>query len=635
MYACVILGLILAVFATDLVPGTAPLHPWVAGAGTAAVTLLVLVAGLAITGYILLRRHRIEDDEQRFLRTVGLLGRLYRVLLVVAYAFVLFGCGWSRLAAAWASPDGWSVPVLAANLLPLVVLLLVGWTALYWADRRLRVLMFERVGAPIAGRHWTFPRYITFMLRQYLLVILVPMLVLLGVNESAAHLLPQPAAAGVGLGALIAAVVLAGPWVRLCWRTESLPEGRLRRRLLSLSRRAGIRVGDVLVWRTNLSIANGCMIGLLGPFRYILITDALLLSLSAEEVEAVFAHEAAHVTYRHPLLYAVMTLAAITVAVLLGEAVAAATGSFATGMAAMAAVALGYLLVVFGYVSRRCEQECDLYAVRATTCPAGCSPPDARRRASRSPPAAPDQDANAGAVPTSAAGGPAPSAEPRPPSPGSEEAEPEPPARAGSVCSHRVRTFIAALRRIARLNGIAETRRGLRHFSIARRRRFLEQVLADPSRARRAEQRLRRLKIAALLLALLALLVAGLTFAATAVVLQGAPLQPDEPEDPTGPEDSLPWKNSWIVRLVDRNEVHAVALRPPEFDGDADAVADLDDGRLAFTRRLVAPGDDDVAFADPRRHALAVHPQPKRAASGPTDAGKAQELRHAGRRRVG
>ncbi len=630
MYATIILGLILAVFATDFVAGGTTVRPFVAVGGTVAVAVLVLMAGLAITGYILLRRRQMEGGEQRFLRTIGLLGRLYRTLIVGAYAFALFGCGWSRAAATWAGGTGWSVPVLAVNLVPLVVLLLVGWTALFWADRRLRALMFYRAGAPVVARQWTLPRYLAFMLRQYLLVILVPMLVLLGANEAAARLLPEPLAAGTGLAVLVAAVLFAGPWVCFCWRTESLPEGRLRQRLLGLASRAGIRVADVRIWRTNLSIANGCMIGLLGPLRYVLITDALLLSLSAEEAEAVFAHEAAHVTYRHPLLYFVMTLAAVSVAVAMGEAVGAVTLSPWIGLLTSGTVVLAYLAGVFGYVSRRCEQECDLFAVRATTCPEGCSPPEARRRRppEESLPEAPDTSADA--RPALAA-------------PEEEDVEQgrdaDPPDAAetpdGSVCRHRVRTFIAALRRIARLNGSPETRRGLRHFSIARRCRFLETVLVNPSVARRSERRIGRMKRVALLLAVLALFVAALAVAVRITAVETMPLETDEPEHPTRPEDDVPWENTWIVRLVDRHEVNAVCFAPPEFDRDADVAAQAGDGRVPLPRGGVAPTHDDVTVADAGGHAVAVHPQGEGAGVDPPEPRQTQELRHALRRRDG
>jgi Zn-dependent protease with chaperone function len=481
--------------------------------------------------------------------------------------------------------------------------------------------MFERAGAPVAVRHWALPRYVTFMVRQYLLVILVPMLFLLAVNEAAARLLPQPVSAAVGIGVLVVAALMAGPWVCFCWRTERLPEGRLRQRLLNLARRAGIRVSDVRIWRTNLSIANGCMIGLVGPLRYILITDALLLSLSAEEVEAVFAHEAAHVTYRHPLLFFVMTLAAMSVAVVMGEGLAMATQSFWVGVATMGTIMLAYLVLVFGYVSRRCELECDLFAVRATECPGGCSPPDARRRTPTYGAPAPDTSPEPDGWPQGE--------EARDDSHEEEDASDESAVRAGSVCGHRVKVFIAALRRIARLNGAPETRRGLRHFSIAKRCRFLEEVLADPPRAGRAEQRIRRLKTGALLLALVAFVVAGLALAANVLVMEEVPLEPDEPEHPTRPEDEIPPEDTWIVRIVDRHEMDAVTLRPPQFDCEADAVAYPDDGGVPLARRLGAPGNDDVAVADAWGHAVAVHAQGEGAGVDLSQAGQTQELRDA------
>jgi Zn-dependent protease with chaperone function len=666
MYAYIILGLVLAVFATDLLPADPSPHALPVVLRTAAVTVLVLLAGLAISGYILVRGRRIEEDEQGFLRVIGVLGKLYRSLVLAAYAVVLFGCGWGRLAASRAAVGSWDVTVLLANLAPLVILLVVAWTALYWADRRLRALMFERAGAPVSSRHWTFGRYLEFMLRQYLLVILVPMLALLTINDVAMHLV-SPAAAGlVALAAVFAAAALAGPWVRVCWRTEPLPDGRLRRRLLELADRAGVRVAEVLVWRTNLSIANGCMIGVFGPFRYILITDALLLSLSAEEVEAVFAHEAAHVKYRHALVYLVMTMGAIAIALLTGEVAAVVTDSFTVGAMTVGTVILAYLVTAFGYVSRRCEQECDLYAVRATECPAACSPPDPGARADDLPPPAGQGGAVQEVSPAPAPPGPdcgqvdlaahedeAPAAAEEPVPPAGEEPAaavaadgvsaaaaaapavavlepPSPPASA--VCEHRVRTFVTALRRIARLNGSAETARGLRHFSIARRCRFLRRVQADPSLVRRAERTVERLRIGAVLVAIAAGAIAVAIFVAANSVVIEEGLQPDQPQDPAGPDDGRKWDYTEIVRLVDRNQVDAVALRPPQFHRDADTPAHLDDGGMARPRLFAPARHDDVAVAQARGHAVAVDAKGERARLHLPEAGQVQELGHPLRR---
>ena len=188
---------------------------------------------------------------------------------------------------------------------------------------------------PGAGRHPCRPRTSgrcrgtwSSWLRQYLLVILVPLLALVAFNDVLARLVgmpgDSPAATVILLGALVAAMVLSAPWVRLCWRTEPLPPGDLRDRLLAVAERAGVRVGNVLVWRTNLSVANGCMIGMVGPLRYIMMTDVLLLSMTPQELEAVFAHEVAHVKYHHTLLYLVLALGAGSAGRLVGMLVGAA-----------------------------------------------------------------------------------------------------------------------------------------------------------------------------------------------------------------------------------------------------------------------------------------------------------------------
>ncbi|MCX5683161.1 MAG: M48 family metallopeptidase, partial [Planctomycetota bacterium] len=368
----------------------------------------------------------------------------------------------------------------------------------------------------------------------------------------------------------------AGLWVRICWRTEPLPEGDLRRRLDGLAERADVRVGNVLVWRTNNTMANGAMIGMIGPFRYIMITDALLLAMSAapEEVEAVFAHEIAHVKYRHTLLYCGLLVGAVSATFLAGEAVAAISDISWAPDAAGGVVLLGYLAMVFGYISRRCELEADLYAVRSTECPAGCSPPSCGYAAGEASPGAEDWAAS--------------------------------PYGTG-LCVHRIMALAAALQRIARLNGLAQSARGWRHFSIARRVEVLEGLVADPAGVVRYERRIRRLKRVALAVSLALAVVAGV------YNMLVPPSEADDPEHPTRPEHVIPGEPMYYTRFVDRNQVDELALRPPELHGDADASPHLDDGRLAGLRGDAAAADDQVAVADARAHAVAVDAQGERA----------------------
>lgn len=584
MYGYVLLGLALGLISIDLADGRPTPDVLPVALGMAALVAGILAVGLALSARILWRRGALERDEQRFLRSVGRLGKLYRLLVVGAYAVMLLVLDWPALVLGWVG-GRWALPASALVVAPFVVLLAVSWSALYWADRTLRAVLFERAGVGAVAGRWTLPRYLVFALRQHLLIVLVPLLALVALEDVVAYVLGPagqgPLAAVILLGAVGGALVLSGPWIRTCWRTEPLPEGDLRTRLTAVARRAGIRIGNILVWRTNLTMVNGCMIGAVGPLRYILITDALLLGLPSDEVEAVFAHEAGHVKHHHAALYAVLALGGMSGAVALGGLLHWITGDFWTGTVGTAASVLAYWWLGFGYLSRRCELEADLYAVSTVACPAACAA--ARDAAAR-------DAADAG-----------PRADPLP------------------VCAHTVALFTSALRRIARLNGAAETAGGWRHFSVARRCAWLE-GLARQGRAAAArdERRLRRVKRAALAVSF------AIAAVAAACVLATAPSasQTDHPEHPAGPQDIGPERPTWIVRLVDGNEVDVLAFRPPQFHRHADAAADLDDGRLAGLRPDAAPARHDVAVADARGHAVAVDAQGK----GPRAEGQARQV---------
>ena len=580
MYGCIILSLVLAIVAIDLAEGPPP-DVTTAVLGAAAVAVAVLVAGLAISLYIRWRSAAAAMDEQRFLRRVGLLGRLYRLLVVTAYGLVLFGFRWAALGRHWAGDGGWLVVQLAIGVAPLVVIQTAAWISLYSADRRLRAFLFERAGAAVAVRHWTFLGYLEFMFRQHLLIMLVPLVVLVAANDAVSEFLGPPERHPLSAAALVAfavaAIALSGPWFRLCWRTEPLPESALRDRLQALADRAGVRIADILVWRTNVTIANGCMVGVVAPLRYILVTDALLLSLAPEEIEAVFAHEVAHIKFRHVGLYMLLALGGASAALVAGGLAAMAHTSFWTQNLVVGAVLAVYWGVGFGYVSRRCEQQCDLYAARATLCPVGCA------------------TAGPGAA-EAAAAGPGPAEH--------QEAGVAPQALPAGICRHRVIAFATALRRIARLNGSAETAWGWRHFSMARRCEFLDRVLAHPSVAGREERFLRRVKWAVVLGVVMLVVAAGVVMSS----VEG-PLESDHPENPAGPEDGAPRVHRCLVRLVDGNEVHAVAFGSPQLGRDPDATPYLDHGGHAGFGRRIAAADDDIAVEKSRGHAVAVAPE--------------------------
>jgi STE24 endopeptidase len=586
MYGFVLIGLIMALLAGAIQPEARPPDTWRLLLGMAVLTGGVLAAGLALGLLIQRRRWALVQDEQRFLRLVGFLSRAYRLLVVGSYAAMLFVLHWPRWVAqelGWQAPD---VLTYGAVVLPFIVLLVLSWTALFWADQSLRALMFQRAGVGSLAGQWTLRGYVGFMFRQHVLIILAPLLALQAFRDLITPFLGSPdvhpAAALSTLAIVGLGFLFSGVWMRVCWRTDRLPESEIRNRLTDLLARARIVVRSILIWRTNLTIVNGCMVGLIGPLRYIMITDALLVGLPAAEVEAVFAHEVGHVKHLHVPLYVLLAVGGVSAMGVAADWVLRATHSGDAMAVATGVLALLFWWLVFGFVSRRCELEADLYAAEMTACPEECSP-----------------------------------------------AREEPAACRGTarICPHRVAVFASVLRRISRLNGTAETARGWRHFSIARRCLFLETMLAEPPRVGIFRRKMRLLKGAVTVAAAIALAAACLTYVPEV-------LQPDDPQHAAGPGDVREGHAARLERLVDRDQVDDVALGSPKLDGDADVPAPLDEGRLARSRGGVAPAHHDVAVEDAGRHAAAVDAQGEGAMHGRAQGGQVDEFDHAVGRRL-
>jgi len=96
------------------------------------------------------------------------------------------------------------------------------------------------------------------------------------------------------------------------YKFEPLENEELRRRLVVLGERAGTRVRGVYRWRLSEKSkkANAALTGL-GATRRIILADTLLDNYTADEIEAVLAHELGHHVHRH-ILKSILVQAAIT-----------------------------------------------------------------------------------------------------------------------------------------------------------------------------------------------------------------------------------------------------------------------------------------------------------------------------------
>nr|WP_320013350.1 M48 family metalloprotease [uncultured Desulfobacter sp.] len=103
----------------------------------------------------------------------------------------------------------------------------------------------------------------------------------------------------------VIAVSVFGPvLIQRLWGCRPMAPGFDRQRIEKTCQMADLKYRDILVW--NLfgggMITAGVM-GLIGRYRYILVTPALLACLDDDEIQGVILHEIGHVYHRHMLFY--------------------------------------------------------------------------------------------------------------------------------------------------------------------------------------------------------------------------------------------------------------------------------------------------------------------------------------------
>jgi multidrug transporter EmrE-like cation transporter len=176
-----------------------------------------------------------------------------------------------------------------------------------------------------------------------------------------------------GFGGLVVFIVLIPSALPLLLGLKPMEPGPLRGRLEGAAERLGVRYRQLYVWDTRGNLATAMVTGLVPRLRQIVFTDLLLASLDEDEIEAVFGHEVGHVRHGHLLYYAAflllsfLTLGAAYRAVEVSEGIPQLHGDVTLVVSVLAT--FGYLFLVFGFVSRRCERQADVFGCKAVSCP--------------------------------------------------------------------------------------------------------------------------------------------------------------------------------------------------------------------------------------------------------------------------
>ena len=276
-------------------------------------------------------------------------------------------------------------------LSPFVVIQFLIWCGLFFAERALQI----RVAALTPGR---LGRYLVLRSRQSLGLLLPVILLFVIRRDVFRRFWPSwedgPLAEPIEMALLgsmvlvaVAAVHSAGLAHPLVARRAAPPSARARR-----ADRAGFRFTDVLIWDTGDSVLNACVTGIVPGFRYVLLTDALVDTMTPLEVAAVFGHEIGHIAHRHLLYFGFFFAGSLGVLTLLADGLSMGFGWVARSPWLPAGISphgrrvdrrsrslllvLGlYFWLVFGYLSRRFERQADVYGSKVVSCELADCPP--------------------------------------------------------------------------------------------------------------------------------------------------------------------------------------------------------------------------------------------------------------------
>ncbi len=186
--------------------------------------------------------------------------------------------------------------------------------------------------------------------------------------------------------AILGLLVLLFPYLAVrIWPTRPFPASHLRHRIEDYLRTQGIRVGEIFLWLPfGGRVLTAGILGAFPPFRYLLISPALLAALEEDEVLSVVAHEAGHVK-RHHLLWLFLFLAVFVVLIygmlepfwflflalfprpewLLNQEFRPQLWPEIVLALSLAAAVILYFRYFVGYFLRNFERQADLYALES------------------------------------------------------------------------------------------------------------------------------------------------------------------------------------------------------------------------------------------------------------------------------
>lgn len=342
-----------------------------------------IIAALAATWISSILAQR-DMDRGRSVRPAFVAERIVRLvpwMALFAHVSAVLFCGWLDVVRSWTG-DRILLDELVA-IVPALSLPLLSWWIFYPVERRMReATVIRRLDAGMA----VYPvpnrlRYVITQVRLHLMLTLAPAILLMSWSE----LVQRYGQSWLGrddwtvsalsfVGSLLIFAV-APAFARLTLDVTPMGPGPVRDDLLAICAQHRVGIRQLLVWHTDGAVINGAVMGLVAPLRYVMLTEALLDSLSRPQLLAVMAHEVGHVRRKHLwwmgaaiIAIVLCTEAAWRFAFVAVQLLVALPEVLWIPLEITAAVtSMAATFIAFGWVSRRFERQADTFAVQHLT----------------------------------------------------------------------------------------------------------------------------------------------------------------------------------------------------------------------------------------------------------------------------
>jgi len=330
-------------------------------------------------------RHRLAAEPERrneVLRSYGKFQRRIPWLTLGVWIAAVVPCGWAFTVREQAASDwlgrGQALMWPAAEVLvslPYFIALLCNWSSRFALDRALFLSSDKVRRGEASPEFWSRPGYVLFQARTLSLYLGLPMALCLA-QQTLARIAPEFSGSDLAgwltlFGSFGTLVIF--PWLvpRFLGLTP-MPADEHRAEFEFASRRLRIRFAQFYVWPTRGQMINAMVLGIVPHIRYVIFTDRLLEELSREERLAVFGHEAGHARHHHlPFYVLFLALSGIVVgtATLGLNALIPWPPSWNewTGLLSLPIIGV-YFFIAFGWLSRRCERQADVFGARVGSC---------------------------------------------------------------------------------------------------------------------------------------------------------------------------------------------------------------------------------------------------------------------------